>query len=92
MAKRHAHKHPQYQRNDLTGEHTFGDAGQLILACLFMVTWVVDTFILKYTTFLNHYVPNAIRIPVGIVLLVVSGYLARTGLSIVFSDKREKPG
>ena len=92
MAKRHTHKDPQHQRSDLTGEHTFGDAGQLILACLFMVTWVVDTFILKYTTFLNHYVPNAIRIPIGIVLLVVSGYLARTGLSIVFSDKREKPG
>jgi len=92
MAKRHAHKDPRHQRSDLTGEHTFGDAGQLILACLFMVTWVVDTFILKYTLFLNHYVPNAIRIPIGIILLVVSGYLARTGLSIVFSDTREKPG
>ena len=91
MAKRHAHRDRQRQRNDLAGEHRFGDAGQLILAILFGVTWVVDTFILKYTTFLNHQVPNAIRIPVGIILLVVSGYLAATGLSIVFGEKREKP-
>lgn len=92
MARHHPHKGPQSQRNDLAGEHRFGDAGQLILACLFGVTWVVDTFILKYTTTLNHHVPGAIRIPVGIVLLVVSGYLAGTGLSIVFGEKRETPG
>ena len=72
-------------RNDLIGEHRFSDAGQLLLACLFVVTWVVDTFILKYTTFLNHYVPNALRTPIGIVLLVVSGFLAGTGLVIVFA-------
>jgi protein-S-isoprenylcysteine O-methyltransferase Ste14 len=92
MAKHHAHKNSQHQRSDLAGEHTFGDAGQLILACLFMVIWVGDTFILKYTTFLNHNVPNAIRIPLGIVLLFVSAYLAGKGLSIVFGEKREKPG
>ena len=92
MAKRHGHKDPQRQRNDLAGEHKFGDAGQLILAILFGVTWVVDTFVLKHTTTLNHSMPNAIRIPVGIVLLVVSGYLAGTGLSIVFGEKRDTPG
>ncbi|NOQ95111.1 MAG: hypothetical protein GQ555_00660 [Desulfobacterales bacterium] len=92
MAQHHAKKKTLPQRIDLIGEHRFGDAGQLLLACLFVVTWVVDTFILKYTTFLNHYVPNAIRIPIGIVLLVVSGYLAGKGLSIVFGEKREKPG
>ena len=31
-------------RNDLIGEHRFSDAGQLLFACLFVVTWVVDTF------------------------------------------------
>ena len=63
-----------------------------MLACLFAATWISDTFFLKYTTSLNHYVPLGIRIPLGVVLLVLSGYLARTGLSIVFGDKREDPG
>ena len=53
--------------------------------------WIPDTFFLKYTTFLNNYVPLGFRIPFGVVLLVVSGYLAQTGLSIVFGEKREKP-
>ncbi|HUU40884.1 MAG TPA: methyltransferase [Desulfatiglandales bacterium] len=86
------HKQTRKHRDDLTGEHALGDAGQLILACLFAVTWIIDTFFLKYTTFLNHYVPLYVRMPFGVVLLAISGYLARTGLSIVFGEEREKPG
>ena len=62
------------------------------MAGLFAGIWIVDTFFLKYTTDLNSYVPLGIRIPLGVVLLVLSGYLARTALFIVFGEKREKPG
>jgi protein-S-isoprenylcysteine O-methyltransferase Ste14 len=79
------------ERDDLSGEHTVGDTGQILLACLFAAIWIPDTFFLKYTTFLNSYVPLGFRIPFGVVLLVVSGYLAQTGLSIVFGEKRENP-
>ena len=80
------------QRKDLIGEHIFGDAGQIVLACLFAVIWIADTFFLKYTTFLNGHVAPGIRIPFGIALWVLSGYLARKGLSIVFGEERENPG
>ena len=89
MTPQHTQRRAQQQRDDLTGEHAVGDAGQIVLACLFAVTWIADTFFLKYTTFLNQYVPLFIRIPVGVVLFVIAGYLARTGLSIVFGEKRE---
>jgi protein-S-isoprenylcysteine O-methyltransferase Ste14 len=79
-------------RNDLTGEHVLGDAGQLVLACLFFVIWISDSFFLKYTTFPNQYVSSGIRITLGIVLLLLSGYLAKVGLSIVFGKKREASG
>ena len=92
MAQQRTHKKSHQQRDDLTGEHAVGDAGQLALAVLFVVTWVADTFFLKYTTFLNHAVPLAIRVPLGFILLVLSAYLAKTGLSIVFGEKRENPG
>jgi protein-S-isoprenylcysteine O-methyltransferase Ste14 len=85
-------KKAQQRRDDLTGEHAVGDAGQIALACLFAVTWISDTVFFKYTTFLNHYVPPGVRVPFGVVFLVLSGYLAGTGLSIVFGEKREKPG
>jgi protein-S-isoprenylcysteine O-methyltransferase Ste14 len=33
-----------------------------------------------------------IRIPLGVILVAISGYLAREGLSIVFGEEREEPG
>lgn len=101
MDQQHGQKKAHHQRDDLAGEHVVGDAGQFILACLFAVTWIADTFFLKYTTFLNQYVPPVVRIPSGVALLVLAGYLARTGLSIVFGEeaasdislmKRPQPG
>lgn len=78
--------------DDLTGEHTLGDAGQIALAFLFAATWMGDTFFFRYTIFLNQYVPLGARISMGVVLLILSGYLAKTGLSLVFGEEREKSG
>ena len=82
-----AHKH----REDLTGEHPLGDAGQVLLACLFAAIWIADTFFFQYTTLLNGYIPLVARIPLAALLLIVSGYLAKKGLAIVFGEKGEKP-
>jgi protein-S-isoprenylcysteine O-methyltransferase Ste14 len=78
-------------RDELTGEHLLGDAGQLFFFFLFGVVWVGDTFFLQYTTFLNQYIPLIIRIVVGAAFLCVSGYLASKGLSIVFGDEQKNP-
>jgi protein-S-isoprenylcysteine O-methyltransferase Ste14 len=79
-------------RDDLTGEHSAGDAGQVILFCLFATVWIFDTFVLGYTTFLNKFIPLVIRILIGLVFLFISGLLAKKGLSIVFGETRENPG
>ena len=86
------HENRHHDRDDLIGEHAAGDAGQIILLCLFLATWIADTFFFRYTTFLNQYVPLAVRIPVGVVLLVLSVYLVRAGLAIVFGEERDPPG
>jgi protein-S-isoprenylcysteine O-methyltransferase Ste14 len=91
MSRKQTYREQQKERDDLTGEHTVTDVGQIILACLFAAMWIPDTFFLKYTTVLNGHVPPGIRIPFGVVLLVISSYLASKGLSIVFGEKREKP-
>jgi protein-S-isoprenylcysteine O-methyltransferase Ste14 len=82
--KRHAHW------EHLTGEHRLGDAGQLLLAVVFFLVWIADTFFRRWTTFLNAYVPLWIRIPVAAGLLVLAGWMAWTGLSIVFGEEREE--
>ena len=85
------HRHSKEVEEQLTGEHTVGDAGQVIIAILFICVWITDTFILKYTTFMNRYIPLVFRIIAGGVLFVFSGTLSRKGLSIVFGEVREKP-
>jgi protein-S-isoprenylcysteine O-methyltransferase Ste14 len=91
MVSQKARPKAKNKRDDLTGEHAFGDAGQIILACLFLGVWIADTFFFQYTTFLNGYIPLGLRIPLGVLLFIISVYLARTGLAIVFGDRREKP-
>ena len=91
MARKKTHREEQKGRDDLTGEHTYSDAGQIILACLYLAVWILDTFFFEYTTFLNHYAPQGIRIPFGVIFLVLSCILAGKGLSIVFGEERETP-
>jgi len=85
------HRRRHEGREDLIGENPAGDMGQIVFALLFTVVWIADTFFFKYTTFLNKYFLFFIRIPLGIILIILSGYLARTGLSIVFGEVREEP-
>ena len=83
-----AHRH----REDLTGEHKAGDAGQLVFAILFFAVWIADTFFLKYTTMLDQYVPLAVKIPLAVIVLALAFYFSRAGLKIVFGEKPQEPG
>ena len=78
-------------RNDLAGEHIVGDLGQLILFILFLAVWITDSFFLHYSDFIAKYIPLYIQLPVSIIILISSGYLARAGLHIVFIEVRDEP-
>jgi protein-S-isoprenylcysteine O-methyltransferase Ste14 len=78
-------------RDDLTGEHRLGDAGQLILFLIFMAFWVTDSFFFKYSVSLNNYIPPAVQITLGAICLIIAGYLALTCIKIVFGEVREAP-
>jgi protein-S-isoprenylcysteine O-methyltransferase Ste14 len=79
------------QRDDLTGEHELGDAGQITFFILFLTIWIADTFFLKYTIFLNYLIPYAIRGVFGFLLLIASGYFSLNGLKAVFIERRNPP-
>ena len=81
------HKH----RDNLTGEHDISDIGQLILFCLFIALWISDIF-LEYSNFLNGYIPIIVRLPIGIVLIVISGYTAVASLYLLFGKVNKPTG
>ena len=81
--------HPH--RDDLIGEYVYGDIGQLIFLVIFLIVWIADSFIFKYSTFLTRYISNFFRVPISLVIFIISGLLAITGLNTVFGKKREGP-
>lgn len=78
-------------REDLLGEHKWGDIGQIIFLFLFLIVWILDSFVYSYSTFLSGYVHLYIRITLGFFVLMYAWWLARSGLRIVFGEKRVKP-
>ncbi len=78
-------------RNDLAQEHPFGDMGQLILAATFLIIWTVDSFIGRWTVFLQLYVPLYISIPLGVLIAAAACYLGGEAHHIVFKQVRETP-
>lgn len=92
MKNEKGHLRKSYQhRDDLTGEYVFGDMGQLILLVVFLVVWIADSFVFKYSTFLTQYISNYIRVPIALIVLIISGLLAGFGLNTVFGKTREEP-
>ncbi len=79
-------------REDLAGEHKFTDTGQLILLFIFLVVWFLDSFTLKFSTFLADDIPIYVTIPLGVIVLIISGFFAFAGLRKVFKEVRDKPG
>jgi protein-S-isoprenylcysteine O-methyltransferase Ste14 len=70
------------------GEHPFGDAGQLVLAGLFLVAWVVDSFVLRETTFLSDYFPLSIRLITMATALILALLLMRSAHFVVSQEQR----
>jgi protein-S-isoprenylcysteine O-methyltransferase Ste14 len=85
------HQRGHKNRPDLTGEHRFGDAGQLILIIVFLAVWILDSFVFKYSTFLNINIKWYFLVIPGVIILAISQYIAVSGVKIVFGEIRETP-
>jgi len=83
--------HRHENREDLVGEHPFGDAGQFIFLIVFLALWALDSFVFRFSTFLAGYVPLIIRLVLSGLILPVGFYLAKKSLRIVFAEKRDSP-
>ena len=79
-------KHHNYE--NLTGEHTLGDLGQIVIFCLFMAVWISD-IVLKYSNFLNNYLPAFLQIILGALILILAAYMAVTGMNTVFGKNSQ---
>ncbi len=77
-------------REDIIGEHKYGDLGQLLLLILFLIIWILDSFLLNYTTFLTVYLPLWAKLILFFIVFCVGIYLAKVSHDLVFGEVREK--
>ena len=82
-------QHSEYPH--LTGEHRWGDAGQLILFAIFMGIWITDSFVFHYSTSPLQGVSKYLRVAMAGPVLIAGWILARNGLRAIFGTPREKP-
>jgi protein-S-isoprenylcysteine O-methyltransferase Ste14 len=75
----------------LTGEHRWGDRGQIVLLMMFLGIWITDSFLFHYSTFLKGVIPDYLRIATAGLVLLAAWYLARGGMNAVFGTVRDKP-
>jgi len=78
-------------RDDLAGEHKWGDLGQLVLLFIFIIAVVIDKLFLKMLDSLFEEVTLWFQLVGGIIFVTLGGLLAKKGLKIVFNEKRTKP-
>lgn len=79
------------QRGGLPDEHPLGDAGQIVLVVAFLVVWVLDTFIFRFSTVLNGAIPLAIRLILGGINVAAALYLAWASHQLIFQQKQQPP-
>jgi protein-S-isoprenylcysteine O-methyltransferase Ste14 len=73
-----------------SGEHKLADAGQLVIAVLFLSVYIADTFFLRLSTFLNDIISDLVRIPLGLLILFIAGFTAKKGHDLVFKKNENQ--
>jgi protein-S-isoprenylcysteine O-methyltransferase Ste14 len=73
------------------GEHPYGDLGQIICLIVFLIVWVLDSFLFKYSIFLSAYISVYIRAAAAALALILSVYMIRSGHRAVSHDASDSP-
>jgi len=66
-----------------TGEHPFGDIGQLILLIVFLIVWIGDSFFYHKSTFLSVYLPLYVRLVLLMIIEICAISLMRAGHAVI---------
>ena len=78
-------------QSNLPDEHPMGDVGQIALAIVFLVVWVLDTFVFHFSTTLNGYMPLVVRLVLGAINIAVALYLTKASHQLMFQHEQETP-
>jgi protein-S-isoprenylcysteine O-methyltransferase Ste14 len=64
----------------------------ILTPILFVLIWVLDSFVFHWTTFLNRFVPSLIQIPIFAVILLLGLFLIFISHKTLFHDEEPPKG
>ncbi len=73
------------------GEHPLGDLGQIIILLGFLLIWILDSFVFRYSTFLSLHVPIYLRLIFAGMILLSAIYLIRSGHRAISDEVLSSP-
>jgi protein-S-isoprenylcysteine O-methyltransferase Ste14 len=82
---------PKTKGHVKTGEHPFGDKGQLVGLVIFLIVWGLDSFVFRLTTFPARYVPWRLRLALAALVFILAVLLALSGHRAVPHETEGEP-
>ena len=77
---------PRLKREAASGEHPYGDMGQIICLIVFIALWILDSFVFRLSTFLARSVPSYIRWTAAAAVFIISVVLIRNGHRVISGE------
>jgi protein-S-isoprenylcysteine O-methyltransferase Ste14 len=78
-----------HEHDHLTGEKPGNHRNQTILAVAFFMVWIIDSFLLQFTTFLFNMTVVWLCVPIGGVIFLLSFYFMNASHHDIFDSKAE---
>lgn len=76
-------KRSRFRRNDGSGEHPYGDLGQVICLVFFLAIWILDSFVFRVSTFPDAFVPFPVRLATAGLVLAAAVYFIQAGHRVI---------
>ena len=84
-------KHNHFYGDGRGDEHPLGHLGQFVSLVAFLVVWGLDSFVLRFSTFLAPSVPLALRLAVAGLIAAIAVYFSLKG-HVVVQGGPDHPG
>lgn len=75
-----------YHHDRLAGEHPLNHTGQLISLLVFLVIWIVDSFIFKFSSGLSDVISVYARFTLGLALILGAVYILLSAERVLFKE------
>jgi len=77
-------------RHGVGAENPLNDRAQVLFVLVFLIIWILDSFLLHYTLNLLGLASFLVSVPIGVISFITGVYFVRKSEAVVFSNTEGK--